>query len=434
MINRLIATLILLILALAACQPEPEPAASPTVIPFPTATPGFQVAGLLPTLDRNQSNPAFLQPATPTPQGDICPPPSPLAEIGPQPETDEAIINEILRFLSSGGTLQALEATLQEDWGLFDANSTIRGDLDLTGDNSNEVIISYVGLETGGTLLIAACRNRRYTEAYRETSGQPTAPALLALGDINQNGLPDVFYSFEQCETIADDDDLRCEYRSQVAAWQPSVTRFTDLISEGIMSNDPPELRDTDDDQIQEIFVRLGYIGDIATGPLRTGIQIYDWNGLEYVLSIVQPDPLTYQVQIIHEADRNFALRRMNESILLYQRALTDEDLRIWLRNETPNLNAYATYRILLARTFNNEAEAAIVYDRLLAEYGALEPRPPFVTLAETFWGAYQQAEDLSVACRNVRDQLELEPDAVDFLNRYGERNPTYEISDLCPF
>ena len=68
------------------------------------------------------------------------------------------------------------------------------------------------------------------------------------------------------------------------------------------------------DDQIAEIVLQFTNAGNATTGPLRTGMTIYDWNGAAYVQSITQLDPPRFRIQVIHEADR--LLNRDRKSVV----------------------------------------------------------------------------------------------------------------------
>lgn len=433
----------ILALLAAACETQVEAPPTPTVIVFPTATPGTTLYGVLPTPDRVAQNPDLLNPSngtpSPTPNTAICPPISEQAELNVQPDDPEAMIDELLRYLSAGGDPEGLADALRESWDILGEDGFVRADFDLDVNGTNEVIIGYTAPEDGGTLLIAGCQNRRYVQRFHDTSARPTPPELLSPGDINRNGLADIIYTFQRCPQ-GDESDALCEYRTQIVTWQRSVARFTGLIPGGLTSRQVPDIRDTDGDAVQELVLRLNDDGNIDTGPLRTGLKIYDWNGVEYVLSIVQPEPLRYRIQVIHQADRYFAQRSMSQAVRLYQQVLTDNELEVWLRNETPLLESYTLYRLLLARAFNEQSEAEAVYQRINEDYPQPEapeagPEPPvYADMARVFWEDYQVSRDMSEACNAVRDVISNNPEAVDQLNRYGQNSPTYTTNDLCPF
>jgi len=179
--------------------------------------------------------------------------------------------------------------------------------------------MSYVAPVEGGTLVIAGCEEGHYVVRYETVADEPFAPEILVLGDINHNSVNDVVFATQRC----DEDDEECVYRTQVITWEAEMRRFVSLLSQTITSDELPEVIDTDNDQVSEILIRLESNGTDSTGPLRTGINIYDWDGSVYVLSIVQLDPPRFRVQIVHEADRYFAARQWDDAINLYQLAFT---------------------------------------------------------------------------------------------------------------
>ncbi len=421
---------------LAACQPEGQ-AAPPriTIIPFPTVTPGSALSGYLPTASARQGLiPVALAAPTATPATEICPPASEAVELAAKPENEAETSDIILQYLSDGGSITALQTALRDEWDVLGDTGFIRADVDLTGAGQPEVIIGYAD-EESAKLLIMGCDSGRYVERYRAENATrapnatPIPPQLIAVQDINQNGTADVIFALRPCE------EDRCDYRTQAVAWQANLRRFVGLISGGILSDTLPELLDTDDDQILEIVVRLESVGDINTGPLRTGVKIYDWDGTEYVLSIVQPEPLRYQIQVIHEGDRYLVANRFDDAIRLYQRALTDDDLRVWLRNEAPILESYILYRLLLARSAENQMDSTLIYDRIIAGVEEGQAPPIYVAVAQAFWDVYVTTADVRIACASVREVLEGDlSEAVNYLNRYGSRNPQYTARDVCPF
>lgn len=442
MTRRIPLLLVLALFALAACSEDPQPPPRPTVIAFPTTTPGTVITGALPTpgpfrVDGGMSNPATavarLNLPSPTPNTGTCPARSSLAEISDVPESVQAAYAEIVRYLSAGGAPDQLEAALRDDWGAITEDAGfVRDDLDLTGDGTAEIIVAMSVPGLGGQLLVVGCEARRYVERFSDDVDDSGPPQILNAGDINQDGVNDLAFAFEVCD--AD----RCQYRTQIATWQPAAFRMAGLISRGVTSDSLPRLQDSDGDSVQELIVERRFIGDINTGPLRTGLKIYDWNGREYVLSITQIDPLRYQIQVIHEADRYLALGNTSQAVRLYQESLVNEDLQTWLRNEGDSLLAYTLYRLLLARTVENAPESAAVYARIIEQFPPSEDPaaapPVYVTLATTYWDAFQVTGNAAQACAAVRESGDALRDAVDFLNRYGSDSPTYTARDMCPF
>lgn len=416
-----------------ACQPNEQVTLPPrvTVIPFPTATAGSAISGFLPTPPARSPNLANFASPTSTPLPQLCPLVYENVELGEKPASYSA--DAILEYISAGGSIIGLETALRDDWGVFGETGFIRNDVDLTGGGQPDLIISYTD-EESAKLLIYGCDSRRYVEIYRaeeETRPAdqlPAPPQLVSIQDINQNGSQDVVFAFRECDLD------RCEYRTQAIAWVGNANRFVGLIARGILSDDLPVLIDVDDDQILEFRIHLTALGDINTGPLRTGSKVYDWNGAEYVLSVTQPDPMRYQIQVIHEADRYLGAGRLDDAVRLYQRAMTDDTLRIWLRTEADDLTAYVLFRLLITRSAQGQPDMSTVFERIAVDYPEGDI-PVYATLGKLFWEQYSASMNVSYACSAVRSAVETtHRQALDLLNRYGDRNPTYLISDICPF
>jgi hypothetical protein len=54
--------------------------------------------------------------------------------------------------------------------------------------------------------------------------------------------------------------------------------------------------------------------------------------------------------------------------------------------------------------------------------------------MARAFIEAFQSESDVSSACDAVETIIAAQPQAVEQLNRYGSRSPSYTAQDLCPF
>ncbi len=422
--------LVLVIVVLVACQPKADSPEAPAMAVFPTTTPGQVIRGVLDTPSPFGGTP-FANPATAvalanqptaTPDTSICPSIQTGLEPDDLPNNIDDTADAIIAFLSDGGTAAALRDT----WEIF---VLARNDIDLTGDLTPEVIFSFVLPETSGMLLIAGCEEGRYVSRYQAVADEAEAPEIILLGDINVSQLNNVVFVSRNC---VDGDD--CRFQTQIITWQPDLGRFVSLLGDTILSDDIPEIVDIDDDQVGEVLVRLESLGTAATGPLRTGADIYDWNGEAYMLSIVRRDPPRYRIQILHEADRYFDTLDMATAIDLYQTTLTDEDLRAWITGEELTLEAYALYRLLVAQAYLGDTETATaVIDRIENKFAEIE-QPVYVSLSRAFWTAYEATGDAGPACSAVLDMVEEQPSALNLLNRYGRRSPTYTAQELCPF
>jgi len=427
--------LLALALTLTACAAAPNPDAAPAAAPFPTITPGRLVVGLLPTVEAASAGQPF-NPATavalarrPTAAPDYaaCPPPASPA-LGGLPASSRQAADAVMAFLSAGGAPQALAALMQAEWGLPPAAAAVRADADLTGEGVPDVLV-VVQLPDGSAALLAlACAGGRYTALHEAFTDGPTQ--IIHAGDINLDARPDLLYAVERCEAAGS----ACAYRTQLLSWERDTGSFVSLLATPIISPILPILADVDGDGILEIAVRLTSSGTAETGPLRTGVTIYDWDGVGYALSITQLDPPRFRVQVIHEADRSLLRQDAARAAEQYALALSDTSLRNWHNDDQIVLTAYALYRLLTAYAYTEDRRLLATYQELGRLYPDPASAPVYALLGEAFWRAFQTSNNLRSACAAVQDIITARPEALSLINRYGSRSPTYTATDLCPF
>lgn len=436
---------LMLLLLCAACQPSAPANLAPTVIPFPTMTPGRVVEAALPPssgllLDgAGLPNPAtaiaLANQPTATPNYRACPAPNSETRLPALPAvTARDAADAIEAFLNAGGTLVNLERGLTETWGGQDG--FVRGDLDFSGEGVPEAVISLATADEGGLMLILTCIDGRYATVYQaalaDTSGVGSgAPSLIAAQDINYSGLPELIYTVRSCENGEDS----CLYHTQIVTWNAERGRFNNLLSDAVLSEAAPTLEDIDQDRVSELIVRLDNPGDASTGPLRTGYTVYDWDGLIYTESVTQLNPPRFRIQVIHQADAAFESGAVDEAIALYDLALNSPSLEPWRGgDENAVLQTYTLYRLLLAYAFTQDARLVPTVQNILSSYPDVAASPIYIELAVTFWNAYQVTNNLNAGCLNVQNVIAARPEAVNLLNRYGSRSPTYTANDICPF
>lgn len=430
------------LIMLGACRQEIIAPVAPSLVPFPTPTVGYVLQGVMPT--PNALAPDVIAPATvvalanrgtPTPARDACPPQSSLAQLQDLPRGSNAIANEITRFLSAGGSVERLQTALRDRWRILPQDGFVRDDIDITSEGTPDIMLG-LSIEDGGFFLALGCQDRAYRVLHQVVFQQTNTPQLLFADDMNVARAPEIAVTGRFCQN---NDRNLCQYQTYILTWDNDLGRMVNLLNTPLLTDQLPEIVDVDNDLVDEILIKLDYIGDINTGPLRTGRQIYDWNGTLYVLSIMELDPPRYQIQVIQEADRNFLANRMGSAIELYQLAYIDEELRIWLRNEKPILQGYILYRLMLAwASQGNTGEAAIVFERLRTDFGTategLADTAPFAVLGQAFWEAYALNNSLSDGCEAVLQAMANVPLALTWMNRYGARNLKYVARDMCPF
>ncbi|MEP7293628.1 MAG: hypothetical protein ABI835_17710, partial [Chloroflexota bacterium] len=242
--------LLILLPILAACTPNVPASTVPTGVVFPTMTAGRMIeaplnAALSVPLDGGLANPATAiaranQP-TPTPNTRACPTPDDSVTLDANPPASARQMEDaILRYLSDGGTVTRLESTLRENWNALGDTGVVRGDVDLTGEGTSEVIIAYNTPDEGGVLLIEGCIDGRYLTRYQAALGGDT-PQLLNVGDMNFNAIPEVLFASQDCSA-------ECVYHTQMASWNVERGRFVNLLGGAISSDELPTIQDIDSD------------------------------------------------------------------------------------------------------------------------------------------------------------------------------------------
>lgn len=427
---------LLILLLFAACQPTPVAVnQAPAVIPFPTMTPGRQIRGVLPTvvalsLDGNLANPAtavaLANRPTATPDYTSCPP-SASPVLSDAPANSPEMADEIARYLSFGGSPEALETALRDDWGVLSEVGTVRANMDFTGEGTVDVIAAYSVPGAGGSLLVLGCAAGRYIPFYQADT--PGVPQIVQAGELNANGTPEILYSSQQCLT---EDD--CSYRTQLVTWEPNEGQFISLLSGAIISQNLPEIGDFDNDRVIEIIIRMTSTGTPATGPLRTGVTIYDWNGVNYARSITQLDPPRFRIQVIQQADRSLANGNTNEAIALYELSLQNTELRNWFNDDETVLRSYALYRLITVYAFTENENLLPAFQSMQQNYPDPLNAPVYAQMGNAFWNALQVTGNLRSACIEAQNIARSRADAINLLTRYRGQAPAYTAESLCPF
>lgn len=440
-------TFIFAALMLAACQPTAD-APRLVITPFPSPTAGgFTSGALLPPLDALPEDSGLMAPATavalsqlPTPTPDLSTCPVALEEPrleNTPPLNAPIVIEEIQRFLLEGGSVDVLNTRLRNDWEIVREADVVRGDVDFTGEGTADVLLTYLNPDGLTTLLVFGCFEGEYRLLYEFEAEDSTPLTVIGLGDMNRDFRNDLLFAARVCPLDADGqrvaDADACELQTRLIAWQGREYRFADLLDAEVISTNPPQINDIDSDEVSELVVRLENRGTSATGPLRTGTQIYDWNGEAYVLSIVQLDAPRYRIQVVQEADRLVTNRELAAALPLYEQALASGgDLRAWFNDESVSLRAYTLYRLLIAQVAAQSAQQTQTYQTIITEYADLETAPVYIGMARAFLETYQASGNPATACDAALALAD--ESAITQLNRYGERNPQYTINDLCPF
>ncbi len=464
-----------LLLALAGCGSVSDvigdrDAPTPTSRPFSTATPGGNLSVWLvtPTGQAGLPTPtpggveignpvgpnatataaiATIQAATQTAAAPAPAPyfqPSECPALGapppPPPPQDFGSYSTVIgRYLSTGGSPTVLEATLR-NWGaITDQGGVVQADTDITGDGVLEVIVTLfnpAGYNTeaplnAGQLLVYGCDSGGYRLLYQTAYNAGIAiPELVRVGDMNADVKNELTYFTESCNTSG------CYKDGKILSWNAILGAFEELNAGQIVAiNGRIGIADIDEDGVLELTAAINPPGTTSTGPPRSVVDVWDWNGVDYLLALrEEPEGVRYRIHAIYDADDLFRAGQFRQGILAYDAARRDTDLLAWaVANETEILRAYAAYRIVIGYARLQSARAEDWIAVLTNENPPGSPGHGFVVMGQAFMDNYRATGDVRAACAQAISAGG-GTNVLGPLNSYGYNNRAYTFGDLCPF
>ncbi len=444
---------------------------TPTSVPFSTATPGGRLSVWLVTPTGQFSSDSA--PGTPAPgsipggnpvgpaatataaiatiqaatQIAAAPPPAPNyqpsecpAPGSPAPPARPDNFNEasaiIGRYLSAGGSSTVLEATLR-NWGaITDTGGVVQADTDLTGDGVLEVIVTLYNPATynpdallnAGQLLVYGCDGGGYRLLYGTQFNSGVAlPVLGRVGDMNADVRNELVFYTETCSAAM------CTKDAKILTWNAIVGAFQELNNGQIVAiNGRVGIVDVDGDGVLELSAQINPPGNASAGPPRSVVDIWDWNGEEYVLALRESEGPRYRIHAIYDADDVFRNGSLREAISAYAEARDDGDLLAWsVAGEREILRAYAAFRIMIAYARLGNARAEDWFNVLQGENPPGSSGHGLAQMGAAFMDNFRATGDARAACAA---SLGAGAGVLGALNSYGTSNRSYQLGDLCPF
>jgi hypothetical protein len=465
---------ILIVAALAACGPvadvigDRDPP-TPTSQSFSTATPGGRLSVWLVT-----PTGAFAPPVTPTPGGignpvgpnatataaiatiqaatltaaapapapyfqpNECPPlGSPAIPPPPQDFNDYNVV--IGRYLSAGGPPTVLEATLR-NWGaITDKGGMVQADTDLTGDGVLEVIVTMYSPATyndeallnAGQMLVYGCDGGGYRLLYQTPYNAGLAlPELLRVGDMNADVKNELVYASQTCNGSS------CYKEGKILSWNSIVGAFEELNNGQIVAiNGRIGIADLDGDGVLELTAQINPPGTTTTGPGRSVIDTWDWNGLDYMLALrEEPEGARYRIHAIYDADDLLRDGQWRPAIVAYDDARRSQSLLSWtVPNEYELLRAYAAFKIMITYALLKNGRAEDWFNVVQGENPPGSAGHGFAQMAQAFMDNFRATNDARAACAQAIS-AGATTSVLGSLNGYGYNNRAYTLNDLCPF
>lgn len=381
----------------------------------------------------------------------------------------------MLAFLNAGGSPRDLASRLshlvpESDYGAQPVRARLT-EVDLTGDGLHELLweLEVPGDAWRQSILVFGCGTGQYGLLF-EAGGLVSDPEgwvrVMTVGDVDADGRIELAYREGHYGASVNYLEL-----FSIVAWDGAMFRQLILSEDcpdcssamgGNAEEQESRFDDLDGDGIQELLVRWG-IGSgyslCGDGPLRALTDIWRWDGQHYVLERQNPDPPTYRFEAVEDGDSLTRNGFLEEAVESYQRAIFDESLNpgsrhYWMLAE-PNycsgppvpppdleerarLEAYARYRLLLAKLALGQDEAAeVMYNTLQERFPKARPGYPYAELAQVFWTRFTATADIGAACDTAIEFAEAHSDAIlDPLGHavYGAAHPPPKPEDICPF
>jgi hypothetical protein len=436
-------------------EPHNEPTSTllpPTPLPtIPTSTPTFDVSTIVTV--------------TPAPNAEC---PKEISSIKPNFNFDDKstdVVQEIVKFLNNGGSLESLKSELGKNNEQGTAYGSINGN-DLTNDGIPELI-----LQLSGSVFIFQCQAHKYEYIF---SDFPELEALFGavevtfLDDLNKNSIPEILVSKNTCGDALCNEVKIFEWNG--LSFKGVLKRFVDNSENSTDSTfeDEITIADFDGNGVQDIIGTTEIPGNPDTFidciPCRVSHTIYSWNGDNFVESLLYYSPATYRFQEIQDADHESLYGNFSKSLLLYQQVVFNKQLQPWspaiaqnMREnflashggdltptpivveltEYPRLAAYAYFRIMLLHLMQgHESDAGAVYKTMLQKFSNDPNGRSYVEMATAFWDAYQSTHKMYDGCAAAIQYAAEHPEILTSLGSdyHGSQSHTYVPADVCPF
>lgn len=323
-----------------------------------------------------------------------------------------------------------------------------RGDLiffDLNDDDLGDLIIfptiiSDAGYGPGGAegiLMIShLTESGTYTTALsQEVYGRPT---VLAVGDSNADGVPELIWQVESCATfcVTGVQSLSWDGESYVPGILPgAATANGRVFLEAVAAGDPGDGR-----QIRLVGGVSGTPGGGLVVPHEEIWQSVDgspYRRLSWTYDREVEESACLGLRLI-EADvalQASAVLGYGPAIELYSDALSDDTLlacsqfEMEAEEELSLQRGLAGFRLIQAQALNNDMDAAQATLDTLVE---AEPDGAYTSVAETWLDSYMAGGSAVAACEEIADIFTVSNKLWQVTDQYGYDHPALAAEQIC--
>jgi hypothetical protein len=341
-------------------------------------------------------------------------------------------------FLSAGGPTTTLESLLRSWGAINEGRGVIQSDTDLTGDGVPEILVTIndpaafrADTPSPGQLLVYGCSQRAYRLLFSTPFSSSTMlPDLKRVGNMNGGGRAQLAYAQQVCNSGA------CTQAMQILQWDTAIGAFIAINDRPIeATNARVQITDIDGDGLLEVVVTFNPPTDPNNGPYRRTVNIWDWNGSNYVLAQIQQEAPVYRLHAIYDADALFFAGDFRGAIRAYDKAKDDPNLAPWYPNDPVTLRALANFRKMTAYAALRQSKAVEdMANTINTENPPGSPAEAWGVVASSFLDNYRKFRGLNRVCAAVIPVIAARPDLFAAINLYGPLNHTYTAGELCPF
>jgi hypothetical protein len=336
---------------------------------------------------------------------------------------------------------------------------------DFTNDGVPELAYSFL------SFYIFGCKDGKYdTLLALEPNDIGENFQILAIKDLNRNGMPEVLLSRI--------DNPHGYYILRLVEWDGS--QFNNLFVSGEIDSPPGDgslyanpgwnfgFEDLDKDGMPEYVIHDGIpiVEDdyYSTFPWRKETDYYKWDGSMFALYRKYFSPAEYRFQAVQDADLASSYREYDRAQELYQQVIFSDKLEWWSPErseyeiisffqpdvaptllplqpdpaEMDHLAAYARFRMMLLYVVQGwMSDAQVVYDTLQKKYPENTDGHIYAQMARAFWTEYAVSGMLDQACgKAVQVANQSKEEATRYLGSdyHGYQSLKYQPQDLCPF
>jgi len=279
-----------------------------------------------------------------------------------------------------------------------------------------------------GDLLILSPGANGYAVAYRARAAGEVR--LLAVEDINADGLPDVVWVDTTCGAST------CFDTVNVRSWDGSV--WADW-TEGTITMayaDIALVEAETEGEAAQLELSGGIYGSVGAGPQRSRTEIWaSVDGAPYQLvekTYADSECLYHTVLDANRALLDAPVIGFETATALYETAATDESLmKCWVRaDEMEELRSFSLFRLALIAAYQEDIDTA---EARIAELGVTYPGSIYDDVGQVWLESIAAEGDVAAACEAAAAYVAENSGAWEILADYGYTNPSFGAADVCP-